>query len=174
MPDYKQGKIYKIINTVNKIVYVGSTCDTLSRRMMNHRSDSNSYNTLFYKAMKNIGQYHFEIVLIRSYPCDSREQLISKQNKTIKKLANSGIELYNYGIELNNSVLMGYHSQETKAKMSESRTKRGSVSFDKINNIWTFYWRSSSGKRRTKSFSVNKYGDDAKKMAIYTQNQLYP
>ena len=41
------------------------------------------------------------------------------------------------------------------------------VSFHKSNNIWEASWRDENMKRKYKSFSVNKYGnDEAKLMAI--------
>ena len=39
MPDYSTGKIYKILNNIDDNVYVGSTVDTLGRRMAKHRSN---------------------------------------------------------------------------------------------------------------------------------------
>ena len=40
MPDYKQGKIYKIISNQTNLVYVGSTAmPRLSIRMAKHRCD---------------------------------------------------------------------------------------------------------------------------------------
>ena len=37
MPDYHKGKIYKILNTIDNEIYVGSTCELLSQRMARHR-----------------------------------------------------------------------------------------------------------------------------------------
>ena len=38
MPDYSKGEIYKISNTIDDDIYVGSTCETLVQRMAKHRS----------------------------------------------------------------------------------------------------------------------------------------
>ena len=37
MPDYANGKIYKIVNTENEKVYIGSTTQRLWGRMRGHR-----------------------------------------------------------------------------------------------------------------------------------------
>ena len=37
MPDYSKGKIYKILNTIDDEIYIGSTCETLGQRMSKHR-----------------------------------------------------------------------------------------------------------------------------------------
>ena len=42
MPDYQEGKIYKIYNTVNDDIYVGSTTLKLCERMRDHRRCINS------------------------------------------------------------------------------------------------------------------------------------
>ena len=38
MPDYSKGKIYKMLNTIDYEIYVGSTIETLGQRMAKHRS----------------------------------------------------------------------------------------------------------------------------------------
>ena len=35
--DYSQGKIYCIRNTISDEIYIGSTCQSLSQRMAQHR-----------------------------------------------------------------------------------------------------------------------------------------
>ena len=54
--DYTKGKIYIIKNTKNDKVYIGSTTQTLSRRMTDHRKDALKKITIrLYKAMNEIG-----------------------------------------------------------------------------------------------------------------------
>ncbi len=36
--DYANGEIYKVLNSINDGVYVGSTCQPLSKRMTEHRA----------------------------------------------------------------------------------------------------------------------------------------
>ena len=44
MPDYQQGKIYKIECNVTRKVYIGSTCEpTLARRLTKHVTDYKRY-----------------------------------------------------------------------------------------------------------------------------------
>ena len=37
MPDYKNGKIYKIVNDIDDYIYIGSTSLALNMRMIYHR-----------------------------------------------------------------------------------------------------------------------------------------
>ena len=45
MPNYQNGKIYKLVNTEGTLTYIGSTCQTLARRKAKHHSN--------YKCWKN-------------------------------------------------------------------------------------------------------------------------
>jgi hypothetical protein len=40
------------------------------------------------------------------------------------------------------------------------------VRFDKRGNNWIAQWNDNQGKHKAKSFSINKYGDNAKQLAI--------
>ena len=64
MPDYSKGKIYKITNDYNDYVYIGSTCDTLSKNFSKHKTESKSRNNPLYKLMNEIGFERFRIELI--------------------------------------------------------------------------------------------------------------
>ena len=56
--DYSNGKIYKIYNTVNDDVYVGSTTQSLSKRLSRHKTSCNQpskCNYKLYQVMNEIG-----------------------------------------------------------------------------------------------------------------------
>ena len=62
MPNYQEGKIYKIYNVVNDDIYVGSTTRKLSERMADHRKCANNeakQHLLVYKAFREHGIEHF-------------------------------------------------------------------------------------------------------------------
>ena len=46
MPDYSKGKIYKMLNTIDDEIYVGSTIETLRQRMATHRGQVLRIQTL--------------------------------------------------------------------------------------------------------------------------------
>ena len=85
---YKNGKIYKIFNSVNDMIYIGSTCQPLSKRMAQHRSTSKKFTGTLYEfnlamAMGKYGIDKFFIVLVEEWPCDSCAQLEMKEYKVI-------------------------------------------------------------------------------------------
>ena len=67
MPNYQEGKIYKIYNTINGNFYIGSTTQKLSFRMKDHRSDCKRRSHLpLYKAMIEHGKEYSYIELLEN------------------------------------------------------------------------------------------------------------
>lgn len=92
MPEYKNGKVYKIISENTDMVYIGSTsCYYLSERMRLHRHK--------YREWKD-GNYHFmtsfkviecgdpKIVLLEKYPCKSKDELEARERYWIENTEN--------------------------------------------------------------------------------------
>ncbi len=80
MPDYSLGKIYKIVCHKTGLVYIGSTCEpTLARRLAGHVGVFKRF--LNGKLLKQITSCKvlenevYEIILIESYPCESKDEL---------------------------------------------------------------------------------------------------
>jgi len=87
MVNYKNGKIYKIWNTENDKLYVGSTTRMLCKRMAGHRSKAKILaNRMLYVGFNTIGIDHFKIELIEEYPCENKEQLCRREGYWIRKL----------------------------------------------------------------------------------------
>lgn len=89
MPNYENGKIYKIINDVNGMTYYGSTTQPLSKRMVNHRADYKRRHNKTYELWGNIEDC--KIYLIELCPCDlkieleRRERYYIENNECINK-----------------------------------------------------------------------------------------
>tara|TARA_R110000796_G_C14553406_1_gene434110 strand:+ start:919 stop:1479 length:561 start_codon:yes stop_codon:yes gene_type:complete len=84
MVNYELGKIYKIIDNTNGNIYVGSTAEpTLARRLAGHRSDYkywiNGKKTSYVRSFDILKNEDFKIVLIETFPCESRDQLLSRE-----------------------------------------------------------------------------------------------
>ena len=89
--DFQKAKIYKITNDFNDHVFIGSTCDTLPKKLSKHKSDSQCKNKPLYKLMNEIGFERFRIQLICDFPCEDKYQLSQKTSEYIRL----------YGKELN-------------------------------------------------------------------------
>ena len=86
--DFKNGKIYKITNDYNDDVYVGSTCDLLTKRFSNHKRSSKTekkQNRPIYKLMNEIGFERFRIELIEECPSHDKYQLRQREGHYIRK-----------------------------------------------------------------------------------------
>ncbi len=85
--DYSKGKIYKISNDFNNDIYVGSTCDLLSKRFSAHKKKM-SYKPSYplYKLMIEIGWERFRIDLIEEVPCEDIYDLRQKEGKWIREI----------------------------------------------------------------------------------------
>jgi len=75
MVNYNNGKIYKIVCDDTNKVYYGSTTNTLSRRMVQHRSQKRCV----YNEMTNP-----KICLVEDVPCERKEQLFQRERYFIE------------------------------------------------------------------------------------------
>lgn len=88
MPNYSNGKIYKLVNNVNNLIYIGSTINKLRVRFAGHKVPSkiNNRKSKLYELMREIGKYNFKIILIENFSCNSKEELNSREQYWIDKL----------------------------------------------------------------------------------------
>jgi group I intron endonuclease len=117
----KIGKIYKITNKKNGLIYIGCTINSLEQRFNEHlyRCFNTDYKSKLYNSMKKYGKENFTIQLIEE--CDLR--VIYETEKKYVKQYNS------YTNGLNSTIggegCLGYvHSDEIRKKISEG-TKNG-------------------------------------------------
>ena len=89
--DYQEGENYKIHNTINDDIYIGSTSRQLCERMGDHRSNrkyEDKFKQLFtvklYKAMEEYGVENFYIELIEKRPCNDKDELRRKEGEYIR------------------------------------------------------------------------------------------
>ena len=81
MPNYQNGKIYKLVCSDTGNIYVGSTCKTLNARLSNHKSKT--FNQCSSKSFINP-----KIVLIESFSCNSKQELELKEREYKHTYAN--------------------------------------------------------------------------------------
>ena len=87
--NYKNGNIYKILNTIDDNVYVGSTTEPLCKRMWKHKWDvkNNRFITRpFYVKAKEYGFDNFYIELIENYPCECKEEVVAREGYWIRQI----------------------------------------------------------------------------------------
>ena len=88
---YEKGKIYQIVDVGYKKCYIGSTCESLSRRMTRHKAKYQQYlngssnNTRSFELFDEFGFDNCKIELIEYYPCSTKEELHRREGVFIKQ-----------------------------------------------------------------------------------------
>ena len=93
--NYQNGKIYKITADIDEEdgnIYIGSTTQTLCKRMAKHRGDFKLYEKgrekkcYSFDLIKKYGLDRVRIILIENFPCNSREELVKREAYYIRSL----------------------------------------------------------------------------------------
>ena len=85
MPDYQNGKIYKIWSPEGDDIYIGSTTEILCRRLAAHKSNYNIGRTTTSRIL--FEKYtDVRIELMEEFPCDKKSKLIAREGHYIRTL----------------------------------------------------------------------------------------
>jgi hypothetical protein len=130
--------------------------------------------------MRNLGVENFKMKLIELFPSKSKSELERREYHIMQRYIKKGRQLFNTTIEY------GKQSNETKLKISiatkgrigeqNNSFKRGSLyrNVTPTGFVWVFKWM-DNGKRKTNSFSVQKYGEkEARRQAEKVQKKIFP
>ena len=146
----EKGKIYKITNKENGLMYIGCTINSLEKRFGEHlsRCFTSEHKSKLYNSIKKYGQDNFTIELVEE--CD-----LGVIYETEKKY----IEQFNtYNTGLNSTIggegCLGYtHSSEIRQKISEN-TKNGNS--HKGKTYEELYGDKAEEQREKRRLSVKK------------------
>lgn len=92
MIDYSNGKIYKICDVNEIMVYIGSTTQDLCERMAQHRRDYKRYKNgkinciTVFQIFEKFGIENCKIYLVENICCENKEQLLQMEAKYIREL----------------------------------------------------------------------------------------
>ena len=87
--NFENVKVYCIRNFVNNEIYVGSSCQPLSKRMAKHRSSMNATakkDRRLYQEMRTLGAEQFYIELLEEVKCENIEQLRKIEGEYIRQM----------------------------------------------------------------------------------------
>lgn len=86
---YQNGKIYKLVSNVSDKIYIGSTCNTLAKRLAEHKKThkrftngkilNKSSSTELFKLDGEV-----KIILIEDFPCKSKNELVKRERVHIE------------------------------------------------------------------------------------------
>jgi len=79
MPDYKNGKIYKLWSPQGNEIYIGSTVQPLYKRFHHHKNTSGCSSKILFEKYNDV-----RIELIECFSCDNKEELTKKEGEYIR------------------------------------------------------------------------------------------
>ncbi len=91
MNRYENGKIYKITDVGYNKCYIGSTCESLSKRMTRHREEFRAYQRgnagylTSFALFDVFGVENCKIELVETFACNTKEELLSREGPLHKK-----------------------------------------------------------------------------------------
>ena len=151
MPDYSNGKIYTIrCRTDDTLIYVGSTCQSLSNRFCGHKKDS---TTSLYKKVNNDWD-NWYIELYELFPCDNKEELNKRESEITRLLGtiNRRIEgrtqkeYYTENKQVINENKKKYY-EKNKNKFSELSKQYHEEHKERMNEYYKQYREENKGKK---------------------------
>ena len=97
MPDYRNGKIYKLVNNIDEAIYIGSSVVRLSKRKGQHKENSIKFpERKVYKHLNQVGWGNVDIILIENFECKNKEELHKRERywyDELKPALNNNIPL---------------------------------------------------------------------------------
>ena len=91
MPDYSKAQIYKVWDNGYNQCYIGSTINSLSKRMEGHRAEYTKYKNgkcncvSVFSLFDEYGVENCKIEWVEDYPCNSKKELEAREGKHQKE-----------------------------------------------------------------------------------------
>ena len=119
-------KIYRVENSVNNKIYIGSTIQKLKCRMAQHKVSANrGYQSLLYNEMRKIGINNFSMIQINEIEVNDLDQARFEEQQEINKYSQDILLNEQRAID-NNEVRRLYmknYYQQNKEKQKDYQRK---------------------------------------------------
>lgn len=120
MPDYSEGKIYKITSQYTTDVYIGSTCQSLADRFSQHKTDCKNDKKISSREIVKYEDCNME--LIELYPCESKEELLKRERYWIEKHSKTKVNK-----QLPTRTKKEYNGEQMECPMCQETMRRDSL-----------------------------------------------
>ena len=161
---YQNGKIYRLINNeMPDLVYYGSTCTELRKRLWGHKCHAKKSNNSS-KILFEFGKV--EIILVEKYPCSDKSELLARErfyienniciNKEIP--GRTAKEYYNDNKEKYKEYYKEYRD-DNKEKMNEYYKEYRDDNKEKIKKYKKEYYEDNKEKllkQRKEYYHINR------------------
>jgi hypothetical protein len=142
MPDYSNGKIYKLVSDKTNMIYIGSTKRSLKERIREHKKTfKHNIGLNTSKKLFELGG-NISIELIKLFPCNCKKELEKEEGEYIKKYKKICVNKFIAGRTVkeyykdNNTYLKKYikiYREEYSKEIKESNKKYYESHKEKIN-----------------------------------------
>ena len=133
MPDYQNGKIYKLWSPQGNEIYIGSTINSLAKRLGGHKSKRNCRSKYLFQNYTDV-----RIELIQEYPCNNKMELNKREGEHIR--ANNCLNK-----EIAGRTRQEYY-EDNKEKLAEKNKKWYENNKEKLAERHKEYYDSNKGK----------------------------
>ena len=138
------GKIYKLVSKFTDVIYVGSSIETLTNRLYNHKHITTCSSRELFKLGK------VDIVLLEQYPCESELDLRIREQFYMDKFREEGYTLVNNRRAYTSPEQLKEHYKEyreqNKDKIKEHHKKYRENNKDKIKEHYKEYREQNKNK----------------------------
>ena len=141
---YKHGKIYCVSNSVDDMIYVGCTYQSLAERWREHKKDYKRGSSLFYRHMQKLGRNRFKIELIKLAPTISRWHLENAEYAEQIKISH------------NNRLFVPHPRQPYGWSVDQKRRRNRRLSKRKESGLAQYQKSSSSEEGRVRVKGISK------------------
>ena len=141
MPNYQDGKIYKIVCRITNLVYIGSTTTKyLCNRLGQHKHALNNKNLRQSTSKEVLKNNDYYIELIELVPCNSKDELTKRER------------FYIESIDCVNKCVPGRTPQEyylvNKDKLKKYRKEYNEQNKEKITEQQKQYYEANKDKKK--------------------------
>lgn len=163
MPDYQQGKIYKIISDKTDRIYIGSTTmPRLSTRMAGHRSAYKRWNNDkeandYLSSFEMLQHDDAAIILIKAFPCNNKDELRAEEQVLIDERAD---------------ICINKHRADTGIR-AEFRNAYEKPKHENYAEVKTQSYNSQYAKDDREILRKKKYVEENKEKVVAYRKQYY-
>lgn len=160
---YKNGKIYKL-ECDDGYFYYGSTTTELRKRLYRHKLTSDKQPYRIYQHINTIGWDKVKILLVENFPCETKKELIQKENEYI---------LLNKHNNLCLNTIFAFHTEESRQLAKKEyyiKTAEQRREYERKRNQ-TEYRKEQNRKNRLKQSTENREEYLTKKKEEYIRNK---
>ena len=176
MPDYQNGKIYKIYCNITEEVYYGSTTVPLCKRVAGHRTAYKQWiegKKKYCKSFDILGRGDYSYSLVEDCPCERKENLLVRERYYIQNN-----HCVNKDVPEKNKEVLAEKKKEYYEKNKEVIAEKKKEGYEKNKEVIVEYRKEYYEKNkevllgRQKEYNEkNKVGVAEKKKEWYEKNK---